>query len=171
MRVVVPACPRRGLPVQNGLCKAEGVATTEDLKARGFTSCRVTAITLNIEHPDPGQLGPFCRLAVEDGGPNLPGVYAWAVDGDVMYVGKANNLRAIVHGSRIGRPYNDYTYVPASKAQQVYSPRVRINGLLNEALCNGSQATWWWLETSSVDAADDLERHLRAEWRPRWNRT
>jgi hypothetical protein len=119
-----------------------GVATSVDLRQRGFRECAVTTRTLNIDHPDPVGRGPFCRLLVDDTAPTRPGVYAWVRDQDVMYVGKAGQLRQIVHGTRIGRAYNDYTYVPASKVAQISSPRVRVNGLLNRSLVAGATVTW-----------------------------
>jgi hypothetical protein len=152
-------------------CEPERMASITDLRYNGFRSCAVTAVTLNIRHPDPGQLGPFCRLDVEDHAPSAAGVYSWVVNDRVMYVGKAHELRQIVRGARMQRAYNDYTYIPPSKAQQVHSPRVRINGLLNRALSESAVVTWWWTETSSPTAAGALEKRLIAEWRPPWNRT
>lgn len=146
------------------------MATEYDLEHRGFHSCRVTATALNINHLDPANRGPFCRLAVEDNAPSLPGVYVWARDGMVMYVGKADQLRQIVHEARMQRAYNDYTYIPASKVQQASSPRVRVNGLLNRALCEGAVVKWWWIETPSATLASRLEAQLIAEWDPPWNR-
>lgn len=150
--------------------EARSVATERDLNNLGFRSCRVNATTLNINHPDATNRGPFCRLAVDDTAPPVPGVYAWVSDGAVMYVGKASQLRQIVHGKRMQRAYNDYTYIPASKVRQSSSPRVRINGLLNRALCEGGTVTWWWRETTSAIAARRLEAELIAEWKPPWNR-
>lgn len=87
-----------------------------------------------------------------------------------MYVGKARELRQIVHGTRMQRPYNDYTYLPPSKLGQLSSPRVRVNGLLNRALCEGSEVAWWWIETESLGDATQLEAQLVHEWKPPWNR-
>lgn len=109
------------------------MATYVDLRQRGFHSCDVIPLVLNVDHPDPARRGPFCRVRVDDTAPPRPGVYAWACDGRVMYVGKAGQLRQIVHGTRMGRAYNDYTYMPASKVAQSGSPRVRVNGLLNSS--------------------------------------
>lgn len=92
------------------------MANEADLESLGFRACDVAARTLNIEHPGT-TLGPFCRLAVEGTAPLSPGVYAWAKNGDVMYVGKADVLRQIVYGARMQRAYNDYTYMPASKVK------------------------------------------------------
>jgi hypothetical protein len=114
------------------------MASDVDLLEHEFRMCAVTAKTLNINHPDPMGLGPFCRLVVDDTAPERPGVYAWASDLQVMYVGMAAQLRQIVHGTRMARAYNDYTYVPASKVAQISSPRVRVNGLLNRTIVSGA---------------------------------
>jgi hypothetical protein len=146
------------------------VADIDDLTESGFARCRVTARTLGIVHPDPGGLGPFCRLDVEDSAPEHPGVYAWVIDQTVMYVGKAKVLRQIIRGSRMQRAYNDYTYIPASKVQQVSNPRVRVNGLLNAALSEGHEVTWWWRVSIDETTAFAEEAGLIAAWSPPWNR-
>jgi hypothetical protein len=92
------------------------------------------------------------------------------IDATVRYVGKAKCLRAVVRGATIGRPFNDYTYVPPSKVRQGHSPRVRINGLLNEAFCDGAAVSWWWLGTASETEAQGLEVDLIGKWAPLWNR-
>lgn len=154
-----------------GVCAILGwMVATLELTARGFTRSDVSAKTLNIDHPDPGERGPFCRLDVADAAPALPGVYAWTSNDAVMYIGKAINLCAIVHGARMQRAYNDYTYIPPSKIGQASSPRVRVNGLLNRALCDGSDVAWWWVETPSIDDATRLEANLIHVWNPPWNR-
>jgi hypothetical protein len=150
--------------------KASGVASEVDLRQRGFRRCAVTARALNIDHPDPGGRGPFCRLLVEDLAPARSGVYAWVRDGEVMYVGKAGSLQQIVHGTRMGRANNDYTYVPPSKLTQISNPRVRVNGLLNQSLVAGATVTWWWLETATESDARQLEATLIVDWEPPWNR-
>jgi hypothetical protein len=146
------------------------MATEQDLQSRGFQSCRVTAKALNVDHADPAGRGPFCRLVVEDTAPTSPGAYAWTRSGSVMYVGKVVQVRQVVHGSRMQRAYNDHTYIPASKVGQLSNPRVRVNGLLNAALCEGLEVAWWWVETGSVDEAVRLEARLINEWNPPWNR-
>ena len=151
------------------MCDARCVATEQDLKTIGFRACEVTPKTLNIDHGT-AALGPFCRLVVEDTAPLRPGVYAWTKDSEVVYVGKAGVLRQIVHGVRMQRAYNDCTYIPASKARQASSPRVRVYGLLNRALCDGSVVRCWWIEAPSRADASRLEGKLIAEWNPSWNR-
>lgn len=146
------------------------MATTAELSGLGFQSSEVTASRLNVEHPDPLGLGPFCRLQVVTSAPASPGVYAWVVEDAVQYVGMASFLLHVVNGARMQRAYNDYTYVPASKVAQTSSPRVRVNGLLNRALCEGQAATWWWLATPSVEEARRVEADLIHEWAPPWNR-
>ncbi len=144
-----------------------------DLEAAGFRKHLVTARTLNVVHPeDIRQLGPFCRLEVADVHevPLRPGVYAWVTSAEVRYVGHASVLRQVVHGTRMGRAYNDYTYVPASKVRQTSSPRVYVNGLLNAAFVEGLGATWWWRTDSTVLDTKRLEARLIDTWNPPWNR-
>jgi excinuclease UvrABC nuclease subunit len=87
-----------------------------------------------------------------------------------MYIGKAGQLRQIVQGVGMGRAYNEYTYVPKSKLAQASSPRVRVNGLLNRAICGGATVSWWWTETTSEAGALRLEAQLISAWQPEWNR-
>ena len=147
------------------------MATDNDLLQLGFTPCKVTARELGIDHVDPHGRGPFCRLTVEDTAPLNAGVYAWAVNESVMYVGKARVLRQITQGVKMARAYNDYTYMPPSKVGSLGSPRVRVNGLLNAAMTHGDYVTWWWVETPSEILATALEAELINNWTPEWNRT
>jgi excinuclease UvrABC nuclease subunit len=146
------------------------VPTTADLLAAGFTASSAVATALNIDHLDPAGRGPFCRVLVTTTAPNTPGTYAWAVDDEVMYIGKAKELVQIVKGYGMGRAYNDYTYMPASKVLQLSNPRVRVNGLLNAALVAAQTVTWWWVATSTETDALDLEAALMRRWDPPWNR-
>lgn len=142
-----------------------------DLLTRGFTPSTVSATRMNIHYDDPFGLGPFCRLAVTTTAPLSPGVYAWTAEDVVSYVGMASFLAHVVHGAKMQRAYNDYTYIPKSKvATQPHSPRVRVNGLLNRAIADGLVVTWWWLTTDSVEDAKTTEARLIAEWQPPWNR-
>jgi excinuclease UvrABC nuclease subunit len=102
--------------------------------------------------------------------PNTPGTYAWVVDDEVMYIGKAKELVQIVKGYGMGRAYNDYTYMAASKVVQLSNPRVRVNGLINAALVAGQTVTWWWVATPTEADALDLEAALIRRWDPPWNR-
>ena len=121
------------------------MATTDDLVALGFTSSSVAAVTLDLPHPDPFGMGPFCRLRVQTTAPQEPGVYAWVADGQVCYVGKAvegYGLVQKVKGQRLGRAYDDYTYCPPSKALKQSQTRARVNGLLNASLVAGQVTSW-----------------------------
>jgi hypothetical protein len=126
------------------------MATTSHLEELGFQSSIVAAVRLNIGHPDPLGLGPFCRLKVTTTAPLSPGVYAWVVEEEVRYVGVASFLIHVVNGARMQRAYNDYTYVPASKVAQTSSPSVRVNELLNRRISEGHTLTWWWLALDSL---------------------
>jgi hypothetical protein len=147
------------------------MTTSAELLASGFEPSTVVATRLNIEHPDPTGLGPFCRLAVSTAAPAAPGVYAWVVGEEVRYIGMASFLLHVVNGARLQRAYNDYTYVPASKVAQTSSPRVRVNGLLNRAIQAEEAVTWWWLGTETVEDAKRTEAQLIHHWgTPPWNR-
>lgn len=146
------------------------VATDDDLQNWRFSRCAVAAKRVDIVHEDPYGLGPFCRLAVDDTAPDAPGVYAWTVGDKVMYLGKASRLTCITHGAGLGRPYNDYTYVPASQCLNPSDPRVRVNGLINGALARSESVEWWWLQLPTSAGAAALEDRLIREWQPSWNR-
>jgi hypothetical protein len=144
-----------------------------ELEAAGFRRHHVDARALNIVHPqDSRELGPFCRLDVATPleVPLQPGVYVWVTDEEVRYVGHASVLRQIVNGTRMGRAYNDYTYMPPSKLRQVSSPRVYVNGRLNAAFVRGGRVTWWWRAEATLPDAKRLEARLINTWRPPWNR-
>jgi hypothetical protein len=145
------------------------MAGDAELEAAGFQRHQADARRLNIVHPqDSRQLGPFCRLDVAT--PLESGVYAWVTDEQVRYVGHASVLRQIVNGTRMGRAYNDYTYVPPSNLQQTSSPRVYVNGLLNAVFLDGARVTWWWRAHPTVYDAKRLEARLIDTWNPPWNR-
>jgi len=146
------------------------MANELDLIREGFEPFVVSSRMLDIVHEDPKGLGPYCRLQVAGDVPELPGVYAWDVSDSVMYVGHSKCLRQVVDGVRMGRPYNDYTYVPPSKTGQISSPRLRINGELNRCFVAEATVRWWCRTCASRDHAVELERRLFHEWSPSWNR-
>ena len=145
------------------------MATTDDLVALGFTPSSVAAVTLDLPHPDPYGMGPFCRLRVLTTAPQEPGVYAWVVDRMVCYVGMAvqgYGLIQKVKGQNLGRAYDDYTYCPPSKALKPSQTRARVNGLLNAALVAGHDVEWWWLVAARPGEVEEL---LIQRWNPPWN--
>ena len=145
------------------------MATTYDLVALGFTPSRAVAVTLNLSHPDPFGMGPFCRLQVETSAPQEPGVYAWAANEQVCYVGKAvggYGLIQKVKGQSLGRAYDDYTYCPPSKALKRSQTRARVNGLINASLVAGQVVEWWWLVAARPAEVEEL---LIQRWHPPWN--
>lgn len=145
------------------------MATTDDLVALGFTASTVIAVKLDLPHPDPFRMGPFCRLRVQTTAPQESGVYAWAAAGRVCYVGKAVEgfgLIQKVKGQSLGRAYDDYTYCPPSKALKRSQTRARVNGLLNAAIGAGQVVEWWWLVAARPA---ELEQLLIQRWSPPWN--
>lgn len=151
------------------ICSWPVVAIAE-LIEMDFTRCEVEVKRLAIAHPDPHGTGPWCRLLVSAEVPARSGVYAWVVGEAVQYVGLSKNLTQIVQGQKMGRPYNDYTYVPASQVLNASDPRARVNGLLNAELTAGQQVSWWYLVREPDEAAAELESRLRVDWAPSWNR-
>ena len=145
------------------------MATAVDLVALGFTRSSVSAVTLNLQHPDPFGMGPFCRVRVDTDAPQSAGVYAWVADDEVCYVGKAVGgfgLIQKVRGQSLGRAYDDYTYCPPSKALKKSQTRARVNGLLNASLVAGQVVEWWWLVAARPGEVEGL---LIQGWNPRWN--
>lgn len=141
----------------------------DDLRRLGFTRSHVLPCRLDLCYPDPRGRGPFCRLEVELMPPALAGAYAWVADNSVGYIGRSDDLRQVVHGARMSRAYDEYTYMPPSKVTQSSSPRVLVNGRLNAALVGGAEVTWWWTAVESHLYAVQLEARLLATLPP-WNR-
>ena len=145
------------------------MATTADLVALGFASSSVTAVTLNLPHPDPFGMGPFCRLRVQTSAPQEPGVYAWVADHQVCYVGKADRgLRTDPEGpwSESGTGVRRLHLLPTFQgAQEVADPRSR-QWPPQCALVAGQVVEWWWLVAARPAEVEGL---LIQRWDPPWN--
>jgi hypothetical protein len=144
------------------------VLNTDELIAMHFQLELPNIVKIDISLPDPYDRGPFCRLRFTDSAPLEEGLYCWSVDQEVMHVGRSECLRQVVRGATMNRAYNDYTYIPPSQVKRPHDPRVRINGLLNQAITDGGQVGWWWLRT---DGSEGLEQRLIRKGGPPWNRT
>lgn len=76
--------------------------------------------------------------------PNTPGTYAWVVDDDAVYIGKAKELIQIGKSYGMGRAYNDYTYMPASKVAQLSETSFEVDLVLTDraAATHGFNVTY-----------------------------
>ena len=90
---------------------------------------------------NPHGTGPFCRLKVK-GLPAGPGVYALIVDGEVVYVGRAQNL-----SERWG-PRGYARISPRNCYVGGQSTNCKINGSILKADERNSQIGLWFHETS-----------------------
>jgi hypothetical protein len=146
---------------------ARPAATADHLRAEGFRRFVVTARQTGIGfEPDGTTAGPFCRLDIAGAPPELPGVYAWVVDGEVRYVGLSNCLRQVVHGAKMHRAPNDYTSVARSQASDRHSPRTRVNALENEAVVAALAVEWHGRVAASTESPAVIEADYIARWRP-----
>lgn len=145
------------------------MATIGDLNREGFQPSPVKVLKLNIIHRSAASGLPFCHLDVLTDAPAGPGVYAWATDTTVRWIGATDNLLATVRGTELGLPGEDQTVVDAVSAPRIDDPAVLINALLNEALHRRLQVTWWWLPVPTFAEAQERAARAVAEWLPVWN--
>lgn len=107
-------------------------------------------------------LGPFVRLQLGSCPPATPGVYAVVREGDILYVGKSENL-----AERWGR--TNYAVIdPRNCYQGGQSTNCRINNLIGAELGAGRALELWTHETSdpaSVETA--VYRPLLPPWNVR----
>jgi hypothetical protein len=105
--------------------------------------------------------------------PKEPGLYAWELDGVVVYVGQTQGPLAKRLGS-MGystiSTYNTFARQPGRKngGQQT---NCRINALANQSLAVGSSLMLWYRVTDAAAAkraeAEWMQRHGMPEWNRR----
>lgn len=119
----------------------------------------VSAIEINLRPQDryakrdfavPLVDGPFCRFKVD--APNLPGIYRWYVNGVLVYIGRAANLR-----NRLSVQYG--TVSPRHPFPGGQIQKCRTNAKINAALAAGHTVTVTWEATPNYI---ERERELLA---------
>ena len=99
----------------------------------------------------------FCAFAVD--APREAGVYAWWVDGELVYIGRASSLR-----NRLSAQYGRVSPRHPFEGGQIQ--KCRINSRLNLALAGGKLVEVSWRCCEDFQA---MERHLLEAHRPPWN--
>lgn len=99
----------------------------------------------------------FCAFRIE--APLASGVYGWFVDDELVYIGRAANLRNRL-SDQYGRVSPRHPYAGGQLQ------KCRINARINEAIATSSTVTVRWIATPDYIA---LERELLAQLRPLWN--
>lgn len=116
--------------------------------------------------------GPFARLAMPRV-PAEPGLYAWELDGVVVYVGQTQGSLAKRLGSMGYATISTYnTFAPQpGRSNGGQQTNCRINALANEALAAGSTLLVWYrvtdVDESRMAEADWMRRHGKPEWNRR----
>ena len=103
--------------------------------------------------------GPFCHFSVP-GLPPIPGVYALAIEGEAVYVGKTANL-----AERWG-PRGYGTISPANCFEGGQPTNCRINSGILLAVRAGQSVEVW---TNEEDDPEPVETRLLRCVKPRWN--
>lgn len=109
---------------------------------------------------NPYGLGPFVRLRLSNRLSTVPGVYAVVRHGDVLYVGRTQNL-----AERWGR--RNYAVIdPRNCYTGGQSTNCRINNLLGSELIDGGALALWVYETTDIET---VETAVFRAIRPSWN--
>lgn len=98
---------------------------------------------------------PFCRIEISETLTDEPGVYIVRVAGDVVYVGKAKNLRQRWNGYR--------SISPASCRRNGQATNCRINHRILVAHQEGQEVDLWFRRDVT------LEDRMIDALRPPWN--
>lgn len=101
--------------------------------------------------------GLFCAFRID--APRASGVYGWFVDGELMYIGRAANLRNRL-SDQYGRVSPRHPYAGGQLQ------KCCINAQINEAIGAGSTVSVKWVATLEYV---EMERQLLAACRPIWN--
>lgn len=105
--------------------------------------------------------GPFCELEVDTGDfQGTSGVYLFAVDGNVRYIGETVDL-----DSRIQQGYSHIS--PANCFVGGQQTNCRINHNLFSVARDGAPISLWFRETTDHK---QLEQELCSRYDPLWNR-
>lgn len=99
----------------------------------------------------------FCRFRVQ--APKVSGVYAWFVDDQLVYVGRAKNLR-----DRLSEQYGRVSPRHPYRGGQIQ--KCRLNARINAALAGAHRVDVRWISTADYIT---VERLLLARHRPSWN--
>ncbi len=99
----------------------------------------------------------FCSFKVP--APQSSGVYGWYVDGELVYVGRAKDLR-----NRLSAQYGRVSPRHPYRGGQIQ--KCRLNSRINGALAAGQRVEVKWLSTTDYIATEQL---LLASHRPTWN--
>jgi hypothetical protein len=104
--------------------------------------------------------------------PKLPGLYAWELNGTVVYIGPTRTpltKRLGPQGYARISTYNTFAREPGRKngGQQT---NCRINELANRALSAGSRLRIWYRVTAVDDAKVEESAWMRLHGKPEWNR-
>lgn len=106
--------------------------------------------------------GPFCELEIDTSEfQETPGVYLFAVDGNVRYIGETIDL-----DSRIQQGYSHIS--PANCFEGGQQTNCRINHNLFSAARDGDPISLWFRETTDHQ---EFEQELCSRYDPLWNRT
>lgn len=111
--------------------------------------------------------------------PPVPGVYAWFQNDECVYVGKASNLRSRLGKHRSGSLDLSRSTLRASVAVQELGvtrhharqrPTVMTQEQIDVVSAWFARASLTWVTCPDAEAADRLERALRATHMPPLNR-
>jgi hypothetical protein len=105
--------------------------------------------------------GPFCSFRIPNEYNGKTGVYLLKINGDIVYVGKTNDL-----GIRFNQGYGNIS--PRNCYMGGPETNCRINNLILEEIKKGQSIELFFYETDDIDS---VELSLISEKKPGWNLT